>query len=330
MQTEKGRENFQNQILQIVGSIQNTNDLDVHMALILAPSYANQVRNQYYMENTLSQSLRDYVDTFGFCQKNMNAMDIIIEDTKQLLASWGGEEPDFMLVAPKLCFQLTMTQVWWVVGALSVCHRDTTPPHTDPRTRAAQERTSYLAQGDDGKQLLREGPILNKYRGLNVIKSRAFSMEEGGAPRDVLRRRVRTAEFYYGSLEDKEGVMLYDEFTDNFCRINRDKLIEALKPGDDSTFEINGLKNKDQNTTFDATEANNIKNWLLIRPCIEHYMLAAIIGRGGLQHLGATLWGQTELSVFDDGQHGVWGMTYKYHGKFFFIDMRFVPFHALF
>jgi len=113
MQTEKGRENFQNQILQIVGSIQNTNDLDVHMALILAPSYANQVRNQYYMENTLSQSLRDYVDTFGFCQKNMNAMDIIIEDTKQLLASWGGEEPDFMLVAPKLCFQLTMTQVWW-------------------------------------------------------------------------------------------------------------------------------------------------------------------------------------------------------------------------
>ena len=96
---------------QIVGSIQNTNDLDVHMALILAPSYANEVRNKYYMENTLSQSLRDYVDTFGFCQKNLNAMDIIIEDTKSLLASWGGEEPDFMLVAPKLCFQLTMTQV---------------------------------------------------------------------------------------------------------------------------------------------------------------------------------------------------------------------------
>jgi hypothetical protein len=81
------------------------------MALILAPSYANEVRNKYYMENTLSQSLRDYVDTFGFCQKNLNAMDIIIEDTKSLLASWGGEEPDFMLVAPKLCFQLTMTQV---------------------------------------------------------------------------------------------------------------------------------------------------------------------------------------------------------------------------
>ena len=302
MQTEKGRENFQNQILQIVGSIQNTNDLDVHMALILAPSYANQVRNQYYMENTLSQSLRDYVDTFGFCQKNMNAMDIIIEDTKQLLASWGGEEPDFMLVAPKLCFQLTMTQVWWVVGALSVCHRDTTPPHTDPRTRAAQERTSYLAQGDDGKQLLREGPILNKYRGLNVIKSRAFSMEEGGAPRDVLRRRVRTAEFYYGHTDvvgNASGVFLYDEFTDNFVKITSQRLQEVCAG---YTSETIGTEKNSKGLA--KTVVGDVKNWLLIRPCIEHYMLAAIIGRGGMQHLGATLWGQTELSVFDDGQHG--------------------------
>ena len=237
---------------QIVGSIQNTNDLDCHMALILAPSYANEVRNKYYMENTLSQSLRDYVDTFGFCQKNMNAMDIIIEDTKSLLASWGGEEPDFMLVAPKLCFQLTMTQ----------------------------ERTSYLAQGDDGKQLLKEGPILNKYRGLNVVKSRAFSMEEGGAPRDVLRRRVRTAEFYYGECEGGEGVLLYDEFTDNFVKITRANLTSTYSVPQANT-EL-----KDANNQIEA----DCENWLLIRPCIEHYMLAAIIGRGGLQHLGATLW----------------------------------------
>ena len=254
-----------------MGSIQNTNDLDVHTALILAPSYANQVRNQYYMENTLSQSLRDYVDTFGFCQKNMNAMDIIIEDTKQLLASWGGEEPDFMLVAPKLCFQLTMTQ----------------------------ERTSYFAQGDDGKQLLREGPILNKYRGLNVIKSRAFSMEEGGAPRDVLRRRVRTAEFYYGNCGPKTtdradglgGVSLYDEFTDNFCLISYRKLLYSCAESIDSLDKCKTKKIMKINENI-KTDGNlqGIRNWLVVRPCIEHYMLAAIIGRGGLQHLGATLW----------------------------------------
>ena len=155
-----------------------------------------------------------------------------------------------------------------------------------------QERTSYLAQGDDGKNLLKEGPILNKYRGLNVVKSRAFSMEEGGAPRDVLRRRVRTAEFYYGeSDDDGGGVLLYDEFTDNFVKISKRSLASACP-----REHIKKVKPDSFETVGD--------NWLLIRPCIEHYMLAAIIGRGGLQHLGATLWGQTELSVFDDGQHG--------------------------
>jgi len=45
-------------------------------------------------------------------------------------------------------------------------------------------------------------------------------------------------------------------------------------------------------------------------------MLGIIMGTGGsIDSLGATLWGQTELSCFDDGQHGVWGMSYKYHAS---------------
>ena len=55
---------------------------------------------------------------------------------------------------------------------------------------------------------------------------------------------------------------------------------------------------------------------LLIRPNIEHWMLGIIMGKGGsIDDLGATLWGQTELSCFDDGTHGVWGMSYKYHAS---------------
>jgi hypothetical protein len=43
---------------------------------------------------------------------------------------------------------------------------------------------------------------------------------------------------------------------------------------------------------------------LLLRPCIEHYVLAVILGRGGgSEELGATFWGQTELSCYDDSQH---------------------------
>ena len=53
----------------------------------------------------------------------------------------------------------------------------------------------------------------------------------------------------------------------------------------------------------------------ILRPCIEHHMLGVIFGRGGTQELGATFWGQTELSCYDDAQHGIWGMSYKYHER---------------
>jgi hypothetical protein len=45
-------------------------------------------------------------------------------------------------------------------------------------------------------------------------------------------------------------------------------------------------------------------------------MLGVILGRGGgPEDLGATFWGQTELSCYDDSQHGIWGMSYKYHER---------------
>jgi len=301
MMTTEGMENFQNQIKQVVGSIQNTNDLDVHMALITAPSYMMQVRERYYLDDYLSKALRDYIDTFGFVQKNMNAMDIIIEDTKSIIKNWGGDEPDFLLCSNKLCFQLTMTQ----------------------------ERTSYFTQGTDGKKLLKDGPTLDVYRNLKIVKSKAFSLDEGSAPRDIMRRRVRVGEFYNGPLNGLTGVRLYDEDSDNFEVLGIDKIwrtwyLTALNGGaagadanDAATPDMidNG---GDYHTAASAVApAAGVaeKGLMLLRCNIEHYMLGVIIGKGGMDHLGATLWGQTEMSVFDDGQHGVWGMTYKYHER---------------
>ncbi len=43
-------------------------------------------------------------------------------------------------------------------------------------------------------------------------------------------------------------------------------------------------------------------------------MLGIIMGQGG-ESLGNTLWGQTELSCYDDSMHGIWGMSYKYHER---------------
>ena len=169
MMSEKGRENFRNQLQQLIGSIQYTNDLDVHMALVLAPSYQKTIRERYFVEDrTPTQVCREFVDLFGFVQKNQNALDILIEEAKAQLKAWGGPQPDFLLCNSKLTFQLTMTP----------------------------EKTSYLTQGIDGVKRLRAGPDISSYRGLSIVHSRAFSMEPGTPPRDILRRRVRVAEYY--------------------------------------------------------------------------------------------------------------------------------------
>ena len=169
MMSDKGRENFKNQLQQLVGSIQYTNDLDVHVALVLAPSYQKTIRERYYVDDkTPTQVCREFVDLFGFVQKNTNALDILIEEAKAQLKSWGGPMPDFLLCNSKLTFQLTMTP----------------------------EKTNYLTQGIDGVKRLRAGPDITSYRGLSIIHSRSFSMDPGTQPRDILRRRTRVAEYY--------------------------------------------------------------------------------------------------------------------------------------
>ena len=87
---KQGRENFQNQLKQVVASIQYTNDIDVHVALVTAPSYQKHMNEKYYTSNkTAHQVIREYVDLFGFTSKNSNAMDILIEVThaKALISS---------------------------------------------------------------------------------------------------------------------------------------------------------------------------------------------------------------------------------------------------
>ena len=114
--------------------------------------------------------------------------------------------PDFLLCNSKLTFQMTMTP----------------------------EKTNYLTQGTDGVKRLKQGPDLASYRGLSVIHSRAFAMEAGQHPRDILRRRVRTAE-YYRILPNKENIHrefeLYNEDRDTWFGMTfHDLLRYALVP----------------------------------------------------------------------------------------------------
>lgn len=108
--------------------------------------------------------------------------------------------PDFLLCNSKLTFQMTMTP----------------------------EKTNYMTQGADGIKRLKQGPDLSSYRGLSVIHSKAFAMEVGQHPRDILRRRVRTAE-YYRITPHKENYMrefeLYNEERDTWFTLTFQDLL---------------------------------------------------------------------------------------------------------
>lgn len=205
MMTEAGRENFRRQLNQLVGSIQLTNDLDVHMALVLAPSYQKTMNERYLTQDkSAPQICREFVELFGFVQKNQNALDILIEEAKGQLKTWGAPMPDFMLCNSKLTFQLTMTP----------------------------DVTNYVTQGPEGQKKLKTGPSLSSYRGIGIVHTRAFSMETGAPPRDMLRRRVRVAEYYRITPHKdnhKRLFQLYNEERDTWATFTfQDLLQKAL------------------------------------------------------------------------------------------------------
>ena len=286
-----GRENFKNQLTQLVGSIQMTNDLDVHMALLQAVSYEKKTREKYYgVDYSLRRLGKMYCDLFGIYNKIPNALDLMIEEARTKLKTWGSEPPTFMLCPSNLTLQLTMSP----------------------------ERTDYITNGPDGIKRLAQGPDLPSYRGLSIIYSKKFNLEPGREPRNVLKRKVRVAEYYWLPHDvrqpDTTLYEFYDQETDSFRSFPKRHFLSASKikeylpvPGDAmSTFaDLSSWYQWD----WDKCDV------LLLRPNIEHEMLSLIIGRGGTQELGATFWGQTELACFDDAQHGIWGMSYKYHER---------------
>ena len=199
MMSAKGMDNFQHQVKQLVGSIQQSNDLDVHIALVQAPSYAKEYMEKYSgTDKTPYQVCREYVDLYGIMQKNPNALDILIEEAKIQLRLWGSPDPTFLMCNSKLTFQLQMVP----------------------------DRTNYITNGIDGVKRLRQGPDIGHYRGLSIVNSRAYSMESSAPPRDVLRRRVRVAEYYRIPPQNDRNweVELYDESRDTWFKLTPEDL----------------------------------------------------------------------------------------------------------
>lgn len=130
--------------------------------------------------------------------------DILIEDAKNHLQTWGSQSPTFLLCNGALTAQLTMLP----------------------------EKTNYLTNGIDGQKRLAQGPELASYRGLSIIHSRKFSMDTGTTPRDLFRRRVRVAEYYripWDPANVSRSYEFYDQSRDTMFRLTWDQLCEMAQ-----------------------------------------------------------------------------------------------------
>jgi hypothetical protein len=303
--SDAGRQNFKHQLTQLVGSIQLTNDLDVHIALLQAQSYEKIISEKYYgTERTLQRTGKQFCDMFGIYNKIPNALDLLIEEARTKLKTWGSDTPTFLLCPSNLTLHMTMSP----------------------------ERTDYVTNGPDGLKRLAQGPDLPSYRGLSIIHSQKFSLEAGREPRNVLRRKVRVAEYYWlphvNMHTNENQYEFYDQASDSFKNFTKAELIR--KSGADRWMRekwadvSNNLGRRVVDFADDGQDNFfrcmveldfNHCDVLVLRPNIEHEMLSVIIGRGGTQELGSTFWGQTEMACYDDAQHGIWGMSYKYHER---------------
>ena len=96
------------------------------------------------------------------------------------------------------------------------------------------ERTNYLTNGVDGIKRLAQGPELSSYRGLQIIPTRKFSMDAGTAPRDLLKRRVRVAEYYripYHKDNVSKMYEFYDQSRDTMFKLTYEQLVEMADLG---------------------------------------------------------------------------------------------------
>ena len=115
-------------------------------------------------------------------------------------------------------------------------------------------------------------------------------------------------------------VHLYNEDSDRFELLNIDTIWSSMADAAGmrcaATPRMVAGFAESAKSRGSTTGHDNAQGLMLLRCNIEHFMLGVILGKGGMDHLGATLWGQTEACVSDnDHQHGVWYMTYKYHER---------------
>ena len=133
------------------------------------------------------------------------------------------------------------------------------------------ERTNYLTNGVDGIKRLAQGPELSSYRGLQIIPTRKFSMDAGTAPRDLLKRRVRVAEYYripYHTTNRNKMYEFYDQSRDTMFKLTYQQLLDMADLGSpDDGSDGNGKwrhGKRGLTTSYNSWKPNDVSDGVFV------------------------------------------------------------------
>ena len=133
------------------------------------------------------------------------------------------------------------------------------------------ERTNYLTNGVDGIKRLAQGPELSSYRGLQIIPTRKFSMDAGTAPRDLLKRRVRVAEYYripYHPTNHNKMYEFYDQSRDTMFKLTYQQLLDMADLGSpDDGSDGNGKwrhGKRGLTTSYNSWKPNDVSDGVFV------------------------------------------------------------------
>ena len=216
--TAVGRQMWDNNVLSIGQSVQETQNHDTIHEILSCKDYSKMWMQRYGREQVAYQSiLDDEILTFGSANlhNGEERLGLLTEQWKQLMRRQG-EQPDMMILWPGASIYMTMV--------------------TD------EERMTYWKAGPDGVAKRERGPpALGLFRGLRVFETRDFYVGGPQSPAiQLMTRPVQVAEYYfmgYSHSDDSAynfssknmGTVIYDENADDWRKITFKEAFENTR-----------------------------------------------------------------------------------------------------
>jgi hypothetical protein len=202
MNTQEGRQQYVQNIKEIVKAVQLTMSFDVLSTLLTCKRYNVSWEKEHgYFEQRLSDIMKREVHMFGIVQKDPNGFDILLEEHKKHMNRYS-VNPDALILPSKIQIYLPMVP---------------------------EQKIMHYNRGDLGVQQFEAGSI-TVFRGINVYESKMYDLNDGEIPVNLMSSIEQIGQFNMMSCESvlnaKEyksshrDIYIFDANLDNFRKIS--------------------------------------------------------------------------------------------------------------